>query len=90
MSVALYDEHMAIKFYAVAEPVDARRSIRQNVVRFDGEASVIEVIAAAAFASVGHRVAHARLVVLRLAKGQTGAVAALTLLQTLGAVRLRS
>lgn len=71
----------------IAEALNARSAIGQNVGRFNGEARLVDAHAAAPFAGVQNDVAHAALQALRLAVWYTFAVAALATLEALGAVR---
>ena len=75
--------------YTITEAMNAGSSVGQDVERFERKACVVEVVAAASFTGIGDRIAHARLITLRLTERQARPIATQTLLQTFRSVRLR-
>ena len=71
----------------VAEALEAGRPVGQDVHRGHGVAGAVKIPAAAALAGVRKVVAHAGLLALRLAEGNTLPVPTLALLNTVGLVR---
>lgn len=81
-----YDYWFMCQKYLVAEALNARRAVRQNVWRFNGKAGFIDAHTTASFARVLNYIAHAALQSLRFTVWNTFSVAALTSLLAGGTI----